>query len=156
MKQIFSHLKELSLHPKNAKELKGLILQLAVQGKLTKNWRAVQQAQGMPLEHASVLLERIKEEKAQLVQEKKIKKGKPLPEITEDEIPYELPKGWVWSRFIDVAELRHGHQFRKYDFVESGIPVVKIGQCKSNGTLDLSNCDYIDTSRQDEFKTSNK
>ena len=39
-------------------------------------------------------------------------------------------KGWGKLKFKDFASLRHGHQFRKYDYVENGIPVVKIGQCK--------------------------
>jgi len=49
-------------------------------------------------EPASALLERIAAKKAQLVKEKKIKKEKPLPAISEDEKPFELPKGWEWCR----------------------------------------------------------
>ncbi|MDN6316887.1 MAG: restriction endonuclease subunit S [Lactococcus lactis] len=54
-------------------------------------------------------------------------------------------------KFSDVVYLRHGHQFRKYDFVKNGIPVIKIGQCKANGNLDLSKCNYVESSRIDEF-----
>src|ERR1022692_1360820 len=50
-----------------------------------------------------------------------------------------LPSNWLWLRFRDVLSLRHGHQFREYDFVPSGIPVIKIGQCKRDGTLDHRN-----------------
>ncbi|UXP31146.1 DUF559 domain-containing protein [Reichenbachiella agarivorans] len=92
--QLLKHFKELTVHPKNAQELKGLILQLAIQGKLTKQWRE----QNPNVEPASVLLERIQKEKAQLVKEKKIKKEKPLPEIEEDEIPFDLPQKWCFSR----------------------------------------------------------
>ena len=63
-----------------------------------------------------------------------------------------MGKNWKEVKFSEVVYLRHGHQFRKYDFVKSGIPVVKIGQCKANGTLDLSKCDYIDSNRIDEFE----
>ncbi|KKM68363.1 hypothetical protein LCGC14_1461640, partial [marine sediment metagenome] len=56
-------------------------------------------------EPASVLLERIAAEKTQLVKDKKIKKPKALPEISEDEKPFELPKGWEWSRLSEVAEI---------------------------------------------------
>ena len=52
--KLLEHFKELSLHPKNAQELKGLILQLAVQGKLTANWRA----KNPDVEPASELLKR--------------------------------------------------------------------------------------------------
>ena len=71
------------------KKLRELILELAVRGKLV--------TQDPSDEPASVLLERIAAEKARLVKEGKIKKSKPLPEITEDEIPFELPEGWSVS-----------------------------------------------------------
>ena len=74
--------------PEKVKKLREYILSLAVRGKLVE--------QDENDEPASVLLERIREEKDRLVKEKKIKKEKPLPEISEDEIPYELPKGWEW------------------------------------------------------------
>jgi type I restriction enzyme S subunit len=61
-------------------------------------------------------------------------------------------KKWKISRFSEIAVLRHGHQFRKYDFVDHGIPVVKIGQCKRDGSLDLSNCNFIESNRLKEFK----
>ena len=84
--------------------LKEAILQLAVQGKLTKQWRE----DNPDVESASVLLERIKEEKAKLIKEKKIKKEKPLPEITAEEIPFELPEGWVWCRIGEASSVRVG------------------------------------------------
>ncbi|WP_243238631.1 hypothetical protein [Romboutsia sp. 1001713B170207_170306_H8] len=71
--------------PEKVKKLREYILSLAVRGKLVE--------QDENDEPANVLLERIREEKDRLVKEKKIKKEKPLPEISEDEIPYELPKG---------------------------------------------------------------
>jgi len=63
-----------------------------------------------------------------------------------------LPKGWDYKRFGDIVYLRHGYQFRQFDFTESGIPVVKIGQCKENGTLDLTGCDFVSDSRINEFQ----
>lgn len=75
-------------------DLKNSILQLAIQGKLVP-----QDANDEP---ASVLLERIKAEKKKLIEEKKIKKEKPLAEITEDEIPFEIPESWVWCRIGEI------------------------------------------------------
>tara|TARA_R100000908_G_scaffold65120_1_gene52040 strand:- start:81747 stop:83387 length:1641 start_codon:yes stop_codon:yes gene_type:complete len=72
--------------------------------------------------------------------------------IGKVELPFEIPKNWIWCFYSDVAELRHGHQFRKYDYVKNGIPVIKIGQCKPDGSLDLTNCNYIDSSRKEEFE----
>ncbi len=79
------------------KKLRELILELAVRGKLVE--------QDPDDEPASVLLERIAEEKARLVKEGKIKKPKRLPEITEDEKPFELPPGWSWSRLGTIAQI---------------------------------------------------
>jgi len=60
-------------------------------------------------------------------------------------------KGWKKLKFKDFASLRHGHQFRKYDYVDNGIPVVKIGQCIPGDRLDLTKCNFIDKSRETEF-----
>ncbi|UZQ84781.1 restriction endonuclease subunit S [Thermoclostridium stercorarium] len=76
-------------------KLRQSILQEAVQGKLVP--------QDPNDEPASVLLEKIKEEKERLIKEGKIKKEKPLPPISEDEIPYELPEGWEWVRLGEIA-----------------------------------------------------
>jgi type I restriction enzyme S subunit len=70
-------------------QLKQTILQLAVMGKLVK--------QDPKDEPASKLLERIATEKQQLIKDGKIKKQKPLPPITDEEKPFELPSGWEWA-----------------------------------------------------------
>ncbi|WP_368270762.1 restriction endonuclease subunit S [Enterocloster lavalensis] len=71
------------------------ILQAAVQGKLVP--------QDKNDEPASELLKRIQVEKAKLIKEGKIKKEKSLPPIREDEIPYDLPEGWVWCRTANIC-----------------------------------------------------
>lgn len=75
--------------------LRQSILQEAVQGKLVP--------QDPNDEPASILLEKIKKEKERLIKEGKIKKEKPLPPIKDDEIPYELPKGWEWVRLGEIC-----------------------------------------------------
>ena len=72
------------------------ILQAAVQGKLVP--------QNPNDEPANVLLKRIQQEKAQLVRKGKIKKEKPLPPIAKDEVPYELPDGWIWCRLGELCD----------------------------------------------------
>lgn len=79
----------------NAQDLKNSILQLAVQGKLVEQ-RAEEGT-------ARELLEQIKLKKDQLIKDKKIKKSKPLPEITEDEIPFEIPESWEWVRLNGIV-----------------------------------------------------
>lgn len=78
-------------------DLKNSILQLAIQGKLVP-----QDANDEP---ASVLLERIKSEKQKLINEKKIKKEKPLPEITDEEKPFEIPETWEWCRLANIVSI---------------------------------------------------
>ncbi|WP_165734519.1 restriction endonuclease subunit S [Pseudoalteromonas sp. C8] len=113
--------KKFSLH--GIKKLRELILELAVRGKLVP--------QDPNDEPASVLLERIADEKAQLVKDKKIKKPKALPEISEDEKPFELPKGWEFKRLGQLTLLENGDRSKNYPnkslLVESGIPFVNAG-----------------------------
>jgi type I restriction enzyme, S subunit len=90
-------LKELSDQNKYLQLLDKTILQDAVQGKLTK--------QDPSDEPASELLKQIKSEKQELIKAGKLKKEKELPPITEDEIPFQLPEGWVWCRLGEVCNL---------------------------------------------------
>jgi restriction endonuclease S subunit len=89
-------------------QLKQSILQEAIQGKLTAKWRAEREAAGIETEPANELLKRIKAEKARLIKEKKIKKEKPLPPISEEEKPFELPEGWEWCRLGQIYQSTSG------------------------------------------------
>ncbi len=103
--------------------LKQSILQLAVMGKLV--------SQDPSDEPASALLERIAAEKAQLVKEKKIKKEKPLPAISEDEKPFDIPKEWVWVKLSDVSALKGGFAYKSNDFIKSGQnQVIRMGNIR--------------------------
>lgn len=82
--------------PNGVPQLRALILQLAVQGKLV--------SQDPTDEPASVLLERIREERARLVAAKKIRKSAPLPAIQTDEMPFDLVSGWQWVRLGQVGD----------------------------------------------------
>ena len=81
-------------------KLKQAILQEAIQGKLTADWRAA----NPQTEPASQLLHRIQAEKARLIAAKKIRPEKPLSKITPAEIPFEIPKGLEWCRYGDLCE----------------------------------------------------
>lgn len=96
------------------KKLRELILELAVRGKLVP--------QDPNDESASELLKRIQAEKAKLVAEGKIKKDKPLPPITDEEKPFELPRGWEWVRLGELAETIRGVTYGKSDVSDSPLP----------------------------------
>lgn len=98
------------------KKLRELILQLAVRGKLVQ--------QDPNDEPASELLKRIAAEKTGLVKQGKIKKQKPLPEISEDEKPFELPEGWEWARLGEAFYIEMGQSpsSQYYNQSEEGIP----------------------------------
>jgi len=114
-------------------KLKQTILQLAVMGKLVK--------QGPNHEPASELLKQITEEKARLVKEGKIKKSKPLPEIMDEEKPFEVPNGWEWVRIADIAQIiEYGTSYKTND--NDSVPVYRMGNIQ-NGSLLEENLKYL-------------
>ena len=101
--------------------LRQSILQQAVEGKLCE--------QNPDDEPACVLLEKIKAEKEKLIEEKKIKKQKDLPPITEEENTFELPQGWKWCRLDDICSITDGtHQTPNY--TEVGMPFLSAQNVK--------------------------
>jgi type I restriction enzyme S subunit len=117
------HFKNFFNETRNIKKLRETVLQLAVQGKLTADWRA----NNLDTEDASVLLKRIQKEKAQLVKDKKIKDEKKISSITKDEIPYDLPESWVWCRMQDLCpNISSGSTPPKPFFKEEGVPYLKV------------------------------
>lgn len=105
------------------KNLRKQILQDAIEGKLTKEWRE----KNPDVESASDLLKKIKKEKEKLISEKKIKKEKPLPPIVKNEIPFEVPKIWVWVGISEIGLCFTGDSINesvknlKYKVLESGL-----------------------------------
>ena len=149
----------------NGKQLKNSILQWAIQGKLVP--------QDPNDEPASVLLEKIRQEKERLIKEKKIKRDKNASIIyrgednsyyekilatgevkcIDEEIPFEVPKGWKWCRFSSLyLSLTDGtHSTPKYTL--TGIPFISVKDI-SSGIIDFSNTKYI--SKEEHQKLSDR
>ena len=109
----------------DAQALREKILDLAMRGKLVK--------QDPNDEPSSVLLEKIKAEKAELVKEGKIKKSKPLPEITDDEKPFDIPDSWEWVRLGWIGTLKNGKTPKKEDISDQGsYPYFKVKDMNNN------------------------
>ncbi|MCQ2583362.1 MAG: restriction endonuclease subunit S [Treponema sp.] len=107
---------------------KKAILQEAVQGKLVPQ---------IPSEgNAKDLLEQIEAQKAELIKEGKIKKEKPLPEITEDEIPFDIPENWCWCRLGELGDWRSGSTPSRSnpELYNGNIPWLKTGDL-NNGYI---------------------
>ena len=103
--------------------LKSKVLDLAMHGKLVE--------QDPHDEPASVLLEKIKVEKEQLIKEKKIKKSKPLPPITDKEKPFDIPDSWEWVRLGDIGEIFAGgdkpKNYSKHKNADNPFPIYSNG-----------------------------
>ncbi|MGL4483983.1 MAG: restriction endonuclease subunit S [Anaerovoracaceae bacterium] len=101
-------------------KLKKSILQYAIQGRLVPQIASE--------EPASVLLKKIKAEKEKLISEGKIKKQKLLPEIADDEKPFEIPKTWVWVRLGEIGEFVRGSGIKRSETTLNGVPCVRYGE----------------------------
>lgn len=130
----------------DTKALKDKILQLAIQGKLVP--------QDENDEPVSVLLEKIKAEKERLIKEKVIKKEKPLPEISEEEKLFELPKGWEWVRLGDITKIYLGLTHRP-EYVDKGIPFLSVKDI-SGGKILFENCKYIEENKFNSMPIGSK
>jgi type I restriction enzyme S subunit len=116
--------------------LKQTLLQLAVMGKLV--------TQDPNDEPASQLLKRIQVEKAKLVAEGKIKKDKPLAEITDDVKPFDLPQGWEWVNLSDLLALVTDGDHQAPPKADSGVPFLVIGNLNT-GNVSLEDCRFVPT-----------
>ena len=146
----------------NGKQLKNSILQWAIQGKLVP--------QDPNDEPASVLLERIRAEKAKLIKEKKIKKDKNESIIyrgednsyyekllatgevkcIDDEIPFEIPQGWEWCRFSSICQTLTDGTHSTPHYTERGVPFLSVKDM-SSGYLDFTNTKFISESEHVEL-----
>jgi type I restriction enzyme S subunit len=120
------------------KQLRQTILQLAVQGKLTAKWRE-ENPEVVP---ASVLLGKIKDEKEQLIKEKKLPREKLLPKISETEKPFNLPKSWIWTRLGNVA-FGFDYGTSSKSKIAGQIPVLRMGNIQ-DGQIDWKKLVFTD------------
>ena len=118
----------------NAQDLKNSILQLAIEGKLVPQ----RKEEGT----AKELLAEIRAEKARLIKEKKIKKSKPLPEITDEEKPFDIPDSWEWVRLDDICKSISDGDHQAPPKSENGVPFLVISDVRS-GKLNFKNTRHV-------------
>lgn len=112
-----------SLNNKFPEDMKKSILQDAIQGKLVEQ---------RPEEgNAEDLYQQIQSEKQRLIAEKKIKKEKPLSEITEDEIPFDIPDNWKWVRLGELTTFQGGYAYKSSSYVNNSTnQIIRLGNIK--------------------------
>ncbi len=131
---VFSNFDKVIRSKEDIKDIRNLILSLAIKGKLVE--------QNSEDEPASELLTRIKEEKERLIKEKVIKKEKELPKIEKDEIPFEITKSWEWVRLGEILNLLTDGAHKTPKYVENGVPFLSVKNM-SNGKLNFDDVKYI-------------
>ena len=133
----------------DTKAMRAKILDLAIRGKLTDQ----RQEDG----NARDLLKEIQAEKERLIKEKKIKKEKPLPEITEEEKPFDIPENWEWVRLGNIAQAINGDRGKNYpkreEYVSSGIAWINTGHITDDGYLNADKMNYITRDKYDSLRS---
>ncbi len=125
----------------DTKKLRQKILDLAIRGKLVP--------QDPNDEPASVLLERIRAEKEQLIKEGKIKRSK--KSASADTSHYEnVPNGWEICKLYDVCTFENGYAFKSSDYIKSGVPLIRISNIMDNA-VSLNDCVYIQQAVDERF-----
>lgn len=102
------------------KHLYQTILQEAIEGKLTADWRKKHPELISGENSAENLLKKIKKEKEQLIKEKKIEKQSPLSLISEEKKPFKLPEGWIWTRLGNIYNFKYGKGLSKIKRDDNG------------------------------------
>lgn len=130
-------------------DMKKSLLQYAIEGKLVPQ----RKEEGT----AKDLLAKIWAEKARLIKEKKIKKTKPLPAITDDEKPFDIPESWEWTRVGDIVEIINGDRGKNYPSKSQlhrtgDIPFISAINIQ-NGTIAKDNLLYVDETQYDALRS---
>jgi len=121
-------------------KLHQVVLQEAIEGKLTSEWRKQNPHLIRGENHASKLLDIIRAEKDHLIHEGKIRKEKPLLPIAVEESPFSLPEGWIWCRLGEIAQgFEYGSSTKSKE--EGKVPVLRMGNLQ-NGCIDWDDLVY--------------
>jgi len=123
-------------------QLRQAILQMAVQGKLV--------AQDQGDEPADVLLEKIRAKNEQLIDEKNIRKSKPLPLNGASDMPFELPMHWEWTKLDTICyQITDGAHYTP-NYIATGVPFLSVKDI-SSGTIKLSDTRFISQEQHEKL-----
>lgn len=139
---IIENFEETFQTPESMQDLRNVILQLAIEGKLVE--------QDENDEPASVLVERIKDVREQLVKDKKIKKHNKLEPITEEEIPFEIPENWEWVKMGEIGSSFIGLTYKPSNVVTDGLPVLRSNNIK-DGKINHHELVYVNSEPKEDL-----
>lgn len=128
--------------PGSMQELRNVVLQLAIEGKIVP--------QDITDEPASGLVNRIQVEKDKLVKEGKIRKQQPLEPIEEGEIPFEIPESWEWVRLGNVGDSLIGLTYSPDNVTSDGLPVLRSNNIQ-NGKMNYNKLVYVNVKVKKEL-----
>ena len=145
-----------SLYEEFPRDMKASLLQAAIQGKLTEQLASDGDAETLYAE--------IQKEKQRLIKEGKLKQEKPLPDITEDDIPFDIPENWKWVRLEDIglafADGPFGSNLKKEHYTNN--PEVRIIQLSNIGedgwkeaNVKFTTYKHLDTIQRSEVEAGN-
>ena len=131
-RKFLAELRHITSAPGGVQQLRTLILQLAIQGRLVYS--------GETSGESKTLLNDIREIKTKLAAQKKLPREKPIPEIEESELPIKRPSHWEWSRFGDIWQLLSGRDLasNQYNESKSGIPYITGASNIENGIIHIN------------------
>ena len=135
--------------PEDVAELRRLILDMAMRGRLVD--------QDAIEEPAGTLCAHIETKKHELSKIKKLKLQKSLSKIGDDEIPFDIPKGWEWIRLGQIAELINGDRGKNYpnkdEYISVGVPWINTGHIEPDGTLTRHHMNFISREKFDSLNS---
>lgn len=129
--ELSEHLPLIASAPDGIQKLRGLILELAVRGKLVP--------QDLKDEPADALLKRITSARLNHACNVSKRSAKPSRTNIEQALPYDLPAGWAWARLSDLTQVLNGRAYSKDELLDSGTPVLRVGNLFTSNQWYYSN-----------------
>jgi len=121
--------------PNAVAQMRELVCQLAVQGKLVPQDRTE--------ESAAVLLERISAARAALSANRRARDETDTNELDAESAPLATPTGWAWTTLGTVQVFTNGYAFKSEDYLPSGVGIIRMGELGANGEIDETNMKYV-------------
>lgn len=147
--RLAAHFDTLFTTEQSIEKLKQTILQLAVMGRLVEQDERDGTSQKLVLDIEQCL--------AAQVEAGRLKPPKKLPEISHEEVDFEIPKNWIWIKFGRIASFINGDRSKNYpnrdEYVAKGVPWINTGHIEPDGTLSITDMNFITRAKFDSLRS---